>query len=408
MIGRVDCRNFRLFRDVSVKTGAFQLLVGPNGSGKSSFLDVINLLGDLLRVGLPSAILGDSLLGIRSRVSDPLHLCFQRRGPEFDLGVELKLPPALASEAHDHVRYAIKISVDGGKASEVRVEEEQLVLLPRERPKGIVRLLNSAGAKPGRLVLQKARTEQVDKYFAETGDWQETLRIPSLRLALAGLPEDEKRFPVASWVRHMLLEGRERIALDPDAMRRPSPPGRSMRLSPDGSSLPWLLAKARQQQPDVFARFTAHIRTALPELVDISTVERPEDRHCYLTILYSGGTCVPSWELSSGTLRLLALTALGYFPAPGGVYLLESPENGIYPRAIETVYQALSTMDGAQLLCTTYSPILLSLARREDIVCFRKAGDGSAVVIPGVDHPALAPALRSADLGTLFAAGVLE
>lgn len=405
MISRVDCRGFRLFRQVSVQTGAFQLLVGPNGSGKSSLLDVIALLGDLLRVGLPSALLGDDRAGVRSRVADPLQLCFQQRGTGFELSVELNLPLNLITQAHDRVRYSVKIAVDAGKTRETIVEEERLLLLPREASQGIVRLLKSAS--PGRPVLQKTSKEG-DRYFAETSDWQERFRLPARRLALANLPEDEERFPAANWVRRTLLEGMDRIELDTESLRRPSPPGLNTRLLPDGGNLPWLVSSARQQRPEVFAHFVAHVRTALPELSDIQTVERAEDRHCYLVLEYASGSRVPSWVLSAGTLRLLALTFLGYFPATGSVYLLEEPENGIHPRAIETAYQALSTMDGAQLLCTSHSPVLLNLARREDILCFRKTEDGSAEVIPGSEHPALASLRGSADLGTLFAAGVLE
>lgn len=406
MISRVECRNFRLFRDVSVQTGAFQLLVGPNGAGKSSLLDVVALLGDLLRVGLPSALIGDSRAGVRSRVADPLQLCFQQRGSGFELAVELSLPPNLTTDAHDRIRYAVKITVDSGKAKETVVEDEQLVLLPKQKSQGVVRLLNAANA--GRKVLQKTSSGRGDKYFAETSDWQESFRLPTRRLALTNLPEDEERFPAANWVRRTLIEGMDRIELDGEALRRPSPPGLSTRLLPDGGNLPWLVASARQQRPEIFARFVAHVRTALPELADITTVERAEDRHCYLALEYASGSRVPSWVLSTGTLRLLALTFLGYFPVPGGVYLLEEPENGIHPRAIETAYQALSTMDGAQLLCTSHSPVLLNLAHREDILCFRKTEDGSAEVIPGTEHPALASLRGSVDLGTLFAAGVLE
>lgn len=409
MISRIDCRNFRLFRDVGVQTGPFQLLVGPNGSGKSSLLDVIALLGDLLKVGLPSALLGDTRAGVRSRVSDPRQLCFQQQGSGFSLALELTLPPRLASDAHDRIRYSVKVAVDSDKGKDTVIDDERLVLLPRERSKSVVRLLNAAGAAgSGRLILQKGNSGRGDRYFAETSDWQESFRLPPRRLSLANLPEDEERFPAANWVRHILLEGLERIELDTEALRRPSPPGMSTHLLPDGGNLPWLIANARQQRPDFFTRFVAHVRTALPELVDVTTVERPEDRHCYLILEYSGGTRVPSWVLSTGTLRLLALAFLGYFPGHGSVYLLEEPENGIHPRAIETAYQALSTMEGAQLLCTSHSPVLLNLARREDILCFRKTEDGSAEVIPGAEHPALASVQGSAELGTLFAAGVLE
>ncbi len=404
MISRIECRDFRVFRQVAVETTPFQLLVGPNGSGKSSLLDVVALLGDLLRVGLPGAFIGDARSGIRARVSDPLQLCFQQRGPSIDLAVELATPTALTGGLPERARYEVRLRIESSGVKEARVEQERLIRIPKEG--GIVRLLD--GGSQGRLVLHKSSSGRDDRYFAETSDWEGNFRLPPRRLALANLPEDEEKFPVGTWVRRTLLEGVERIVLDAEALRRPSPPGSGDRLLPDGGNLPWLVAQARQKDAESFQRWVAHVRTALPELVDVGSVERPEDRHCYLRLEYAGGLQVPSWVLSDGTLRLLALTFLGYFPTAGGVYLLEEPENGIHPRAVETAYQALSTMEGAQLLCTSHSPVLLNLARPADILCFRKTDEGSAEIIPGAEHPALQDLRESADMGTLFAAGVLE
>ena len=64
MITRVEALNYRSLRDIDVQLGPFEILVGPNGSGKSSMLDVIALLGDILRVGPARAILGDPRQGI--------------------------------------------------------------------------------------------------------------------------------------------------------------------------------------------------------------------------------------------------------------------------------------------------------------------------------------------------------
>jgi predicted ATPase len=38
---------------------------------------------------------------------------------------------------------------------------------------------------------------------------------------------------------------------------------------------------------------------------------------------------------------LLALTLVAYVPARDRIYLIEEPENGIHPQAVETVFHSL-------------------------------------------------------------------
>ncbi len=80
---------------------------------------------------------------------------------------------------------------------------------------------------------------------------------------------------------------------------------------------------------------------------------------------------------SDGTLRLLALTLPAYLPDFSGVYLIEEPENGIHPRAVETVYQSLSSVYGAQILVATHSPVLLSMVDAKNVLCFAKTPEGA-------------------------------
>ena len=78
MIHRIEALNYRCLRDVDVTLGNFEILVGPNGSGKSSLLDVIAILGDILRAGPTRSILGDPRLGIPQRSPDPAQLRWMR------------------------------------------------------------------------------------------------------------------------------------------------------------------------------------------------------------------------------------------------------------------------------------------------------------------------------------------
>jgi predicted ATPase len=176
---------------------------------------------------------------------------------------------------------------------------------------------------------------------------------------------------------------------------------------PDGSNLPWVVADLQRRDPGRFDQWIAHLRTALPDLDTIRTVERDDDRHRYLMLRYAGGLEIPSWVASDGTLRMLALTLLAYLPDFKGVYLIEEPENGIHPSAVETVLQSLSSVYGAQILLATHSPVILSLAKAEDVLCFAKTPEGATDVVRGSEHPALRSWKGTPNLGLLFGSGIL-
>jgi predicted ATPase len=156
----------------------------------------------------------------------------------------------------------------------------------------------------------------------------------------------------------------------------------------------------------VFQDWLAHIRTALPDVCDIESVLRENDSHRYLVIRYENGVRVPSWMLSEGTLRLLALTILAYLPDFHGVYLIEEPENGVHPTALETIYQSLSSVYDAQVLVATHSPIILNMAQPEQMLCFSKTEEGTQIV-RGNQHPALRDWRGEVSLGTVVSSGIL-
>jgi hypothetical protein len=239
------------------------------------------------------------------------------------------------------------------------------------------------------------------------GDRPFLLKLGPRNSVLKNLPPDESKFPVSLWLRNLLATGVQQIILNSLVLRRPSPPGQARTFKPDGSNLPWVIADLERRSPERKSQWIAHLQTTLPDLEDISTIERPEDRHRYLVIRYRGGLEVPSWMVSDGTLRMLALTLPAYLLDLEGIYLIEEPENGIHPRAIETVYQSLSSVYGAQVLLATHSPIILNLVEPEQVLCFAKTPEGGTTIIRGSEHPALVEWRKETNLGLLFAAGVL-
>lgn len=422
MIARVEALSYRCLRYVHQRLGPFQVLIGPNASGKSTFLDVVAFLADLVREkeGVAAAV--------ASRAPDLRDLCWMRRGDVFELAIESVIPEALRvrkNGSYSHVRYEVRAGLlpetqevsllaealwlKAETSVEQRSSRIQRTLFPEDLtpPDSVVTPARKHTPQGWRRVLNKVTESGNDYFRSESSEWNNLFRLGPRRSALANLPEDEEKFPVSIWFRRSLLEGVQRLALNSEALRRPSRPGSPRQFQTDGSNLPWVINDLHERAPERVKEWIAHVRTALPDLQDIRTVERSEDRHRYIVLDYSSGLQAPSWLVSDGTLRMLALTILAYIPELQGTYLIEEPENGIHPRAVETVLQSLSSVYGAQVLLATHSPVILSLARPDQVLCFSRTGQGATDIVLGSEHPRLRQWRGETDLGTLFASGVL-
>lgn len=398
-----------------------QALVGPNASGKSTFLDVIGLLSDLIRSR------GDVRETVLSRSATFEKLVWQgNKGVSaFQLAVEAPIPQVVRNQLaegkrqFEYVRYEVEIGINSA-TNELGLNHETLWLrtlgkesvakqsdlfpsVPKHAPTVI-----TASRTGWRVALKKVSGGN-DNYYPEGGaSYTPSFKLGRLKSALANIPADPKIFPVSSWFRDLLESGVQSIVLNSQVIRQPSPPGLGLRFQPDGSNLPWVIAELRRDSHR-FQSWLAHVRTALDDICDIDTIEREEDRHRYLVIRYANGAEVPSWLVSDGTLRLLALTIPAYLSELSGVFLIEEPENGIHPRAIETVIQSLSSIYEGQVLIATHSPVALNMLDPNQVLCFAKDSSGATDIVAGDQHPALREWHRGEpDLGVLFAAGILS
>jgi predicted ATPase len=419
MITRIEALGYRCLRYVSQPLGPFHVLVGPNASGKTTFLDVIAFLGRLVADGVDAAI--------EERTQNFYDLVWRGEGTRFELAIEAQVPEELRPQVggREIIRYELALALNP-KTHDRSIAAEHVLLKHALRPGSKARRRSPEELEPSTLLESDIARESFisvtrsadgqTAYYPEVdsdaidddiGTWVPRASRKTTRSALEYLPSDERHFPAVIWLRELLTSGVQQLVLNSLLIRRASPPGQGFGFRPDGSNLPWVIAELRERSPERFQQWIAHLRTAFPDLKDIRTIERPEDRHRYLVLQYGEGLEVPSWMASDGTLRMLALTLPAYLSDFKGIYLIEEPENGIHPRAIETMTQSLSSVYDAQVLLATHSPVILSTVEAEQILCFSKTPEGATDIILGSEHPALRSWKHETTLGTLFAAGVL-
>jgi predicted ATPase len=442
MLSRIQALRYRCFRDLDVNLPQYSVLAGGNGSGKSTLMDIPLLFSDMLSLNnLVQAFLepSPSIRVTRSQRLQELVHCYN--GDSFGFVLEAPLPqPVLAvlnlrtlrREFHI-LRYEVHFCIFN--EIELHVTDEFLWLVPETvTPHETKRQIGSPAPKSWRPIIARESggpirilPETRGSIFPASKSWggmhesERSIRIVSsgrgntlvLRLnpnelALKNLPLDETLFPASVWFIKMLQV--RTILYEPDVskLQEDSRLVSAKTILPDASNLPWMILDLQQKHADMFDLWVSHAQTALPHLKHIEAIRREDGFHAYLQATYDGEYTVPSSGLSAGTLRILALTILPYLSNPPDIVCLEEPENGIHPRAIESILESLSSLYDSQVLLATHSPIVLASTALPSVIVMQSEESGDRKAIAGNSHPRLEGWHGEIDLGSLFAAGILD
>lgn len=416
MIKHIEALYYKGFKYINSELKNYNILVGPNASGKSSLLDIFIFLKDILNDNPAAAV--------EKRCSHFKELVWNQERDYIELALEFQIP-STRNRSYSVARYEISLTHNDKEG--IIIENENLWLLQTQNARLVkktsltqLQLFPHEPEAPEHITQQRkkspsgwkkivSKSSKGNDYFkSESTDWNIIYRFGPRKASLARIPEDENRFPIALWVKNILMEGIQFLQLNSVDMRWPCRPDAPVTFQPSGSNIPKVVKYLKEKNEKIFNRWVEHIKTALPDVETIEVKERPEDRYLYLLIQYRSGISIPSWLLSDGTLRLLAQTLIAYLPEQDKLYIIEEPENGLHPQAIETALQSLSSVYDNQIILATHSPVVLRLAKPADILCFSKTKSGAVDIVRGENHPKLKDWKKDVDLATLHAAGVLQ
>lgn len=424
MITRIEATNYRCLEKLDVDLPEFVVLVGANGAGKTTLFDIPNLIGDCLQQSNISSAFTTRINDLPPRCSALNQLVFQGIGEHFSICLEAKLPEQIVKNLVlslnstgqkkkekwlRFIRYEVRFEIFNKQ--ELIVSDEHLFLFSKQdKPeRDGIRIHGKFPKKSWRVIIKRNAGEQ-GSLRLETQKSARAKKISVTQMLLA-LPkvkfEAESDFLASSWFYDLLCQKSVFYQPDLKLLQTASVPGLSKKLMPNAQNLPWLALELKIKNNERFKMWVEHVQTALSQIENIDVKEREEDHHAYFVVSYSGNYQVTSSGLSEGTLRILALTLVPYLNNQPDVIVTEEPENGIHPRAIESVLQSLSSVYDSQVLISSHSPVVLAQTKLEQILCTCLSSNGAATVVSGKKHPQLKNWQGQIDIGALFATGVL-
>lgn len=441
MITRVEAYRYRCFQSLQVDLEKYQVFVGANGAGKSTILDLLNLFAEFLDVkNVGDAFMKPTASHSIPRTSKLEEVIYNLRGDQLSLALEIAIPDELSRAAANKIhltqttkdaasmildedlwpgllRYELFLTLFN---DQLQISGEHLLILPRnyrfsdnpisrmvgeldhtKNPFVIPIIYRSAG-QPAILAPEiklkgKAKTAL-------------DLKLDASALALNNIPADATKYPLTIWLKDFLTN--QICAYRPDlgALRQACRPQlKDAKLQPDASNIAWKIMALESADKDTWQEWCDHVRIALPQVKAIFAKPREDDKYAYFWIEYKNGLKVNAPGLSDGTLSILAYTLPAFLPAHmiAKQITVEEPENGIHPRGIEAILEALSMIKESHVWVTTHSPVVVANTPAKNLLCLQQTKDEGSVLIQGDKHPQLKEWKGTPGLETLFSAGVL-
>jgi predicted ATPase len=180
-------------------------------------------------------------------------------------------------------------------------------------------------------------------------------------------------------------------------------------LRPDASNLAAFLRALKLTQASRYARIRETIQLAAPFFDDFLLEPMVENPDLIRLEWRQKGLDNPflAHHLSDGTLRFMALTVLLLQPTPPSVIILDEPELGLHPVAIELLASLLhEAAQHAQLIASTQSPVLINHFEPEDVVVVDRVGGASR--FRRLETEPLREWLEDYSLGELVQKNVIE
>ncbi len=342
---------YKSFKKLSVQLHPINLLIGANGAGKSNFLSLFEMLGNIYekRLGAYVAQVGgvDKFLYQGRKVTDRIAVNLLIAKSEYDL---------------------VLLESDG----KLIVEREVVRCYDDVCPLDLVR----------KSVITEFQSESSLKDHKEED--------------LSNYISQIRKFHFHDTGRRSPFTSDSHIVND------------AYRMYEHGENLAAILYRIQREKPMAYRRIIRVIQSVAPYFSDFyfqpteADMVRLQWQDKYSPMIY-GPT-----DLSDGTIRFIALTVLFMQPWLPRVIIIDEPELGLHPVAIEKLSGLIkmAAQKGTQVIVATQSAELISNFEPEDVLTVNQNEDGTT--INRLNSEELAHWLEDYTLGDLWKQNIMK
>jgi predicted ATPase len=343
-IHKLTVRNFLIHRQTSIELSPITVLIGPNGGGKSALFDAILNFSMLARGSIRTAFGSYPYSYTATKYRGTLS--FGRIG--FD--VVMSRNQQDEERLHYTINYSQQGVAEAGSPNFMIFTEslraaEGTLLFDRDNPDNspLRNALQYVGDDIG--ILAAVRKAEIDG------------RTDGLTM-VSELAKEIGRF--------------NRFRLSPHELSRPSrapvieDAGQTPRLGYEGEDLASCLYYMNENKDPALERIIAELKVVLPEFEGFEFNMVGVEKVAFSMRFSDGRGTVNSARMSHGNLLFLGLMVLTHASNRPPVMLLEEPENGLTPQAIERFYCAVRSLatredvtQRSQILISSHSPFVI-------------------------------------------------
>ncbi|MEN6425299.1 MAG: AAA family ATPase [Phycisphaerales bacterium] len=409
MIEQITIKNFKSFKDVSLKLGPMNFFIGANASGKSNFFDALRVLQGIgygftfheILDGKPKSATSEVWDGIRGG-STGITFALGEAGLATSLDVAGRCRN-LADQGSfwgEDFRFGIAFSAEEGRLRRECLAAPDAIYdsssLSNTDPGPVFEVSYRTGTRgqPPHLKFEKSRSVLTQMARGGNGRWTEADSEAAERVA-------------------RVLADMQRVNPAPTLLRSYSQAHEISRMGEQGENFAALIRKICRESSAKTA-YLGWLQELRPHDVDDIDTRKGAIGEP-MVIMKERDREWPAPVLSDGTLRFAAIAAAFFQPDMPGILTIEEIENGIHASRLRLLVELLRSRAAAgetQVMATTHSPVVLAWLKPEEYAntfyCHRDEETGESRITPLSEIPRFNEIVAKQSISDLFAEGWLE
>lgn len=367
LVSKIKIKNFKTFGDIDLDLNEFNVLVGACGSGKTNFIQIFELLNDIVSHGFKDAIEkhGGKYVKNFNLLENNQKSCI---GVKFSVNNKYLVLLENILLSFNSIKYGIYFNFNENecKVQKEIVELDCNVEIDNKKIENQIIIKNDNGEIKAEfqedmedLKISKIIPKDLITIVSENFKKE---NIPIINSALATIP--------IKWAD--LFKDISVYDFDPKVCKNINVLSNE-KLTKYGENLPVVLKNILNDSHNK-KKFLNYYTNILPYVKDVNVEKILDEERIIMIIEKYNNVKIPSPFISDGTSTIMAILIALYFQN-SKIILIEEPERHIHPSLI---YQLSLMMEyaGKQVIITTHSPEFLKYSKLENILFIYRDDDG--------------------------------